>query len=345
MSQASSLIMANGSTEDQLRVVTDHFPLTFDRWLKRPFISYLTSLQAARGQSEKNTKFFQLNVKEMQAFASGPKKNPVNKMRQKSTGQSFRKKTLERFQSDEMFPDAFQLCQMGDHEMLAAIGNHTVRYCEHLFLLAEEGNPLAAKFLAELAIKSTKGIERVAKGHYENLRGLAAIEYAWPVMTSPVKILCSTPPEWDKLGLGKALNLNLDKGRRLELNTPVGKLAWSLLNYVANLQRYCTAIKVANVKKDDGNDSIAWLAANLPDLTNDSLVIGKWWAVAERCLIKSYPLPKDKTKLDQNNPVFAGMVSDSDRRTPDRHRSRIIERLSGAFDSIAGYRRVKNKLS
>ena len=66
--------------------------------------------------------------------------------------------------------------------MLTALGDETVRRCEHLFILAETGNRLAAKFLAEIAIKATKGLEHVTANYYEDLQGVAAIEYAWPVI-------------------------------------------------------------------------------------------------------------------------------------------------------------------
>jgi hypothetical protein len=226
--------------------------------------------------------------------------------------------------------------------MMMALGNQVIRHCEHLFLLAEEGNPVAAKYLAELAIKATKGTERIIGNHYEAMRSLAAIEYAWPMMASPVTSLSSPSPDWEKLGLGVALNEGLlNKNRRVNLDNPTGRLAWRLLNYVANLKYYYKALESTESKPRGGKLSIGQQVAALPGLTKDSLVISKWWEVAQQCLVASYPLSTDETKIDEKNAVFDGIVSAKDQRTPERHRNRIMERLSGEFDSIAGYERVK----
>ena len=321
-----------------------NFPLTFDQWLKQPFMSYHTSFQTtwkSTGKFDRTTRFYQLNEKEMQEFAPGQKKKIGSKMRRKKSSRTDGSKILKRFQSDRVFPEMFRLCQQGDVEMVTALGNQSVRYCEHIFLLAEEGNPLAAKYLAEMAVKATKGLEQVAANHYETLRGVAAIEYAWPMMTSPVKTLSSAPLDWAQLGLGTELNLDLNDRRRFELNTPVGKLAWKLVNYIANLKYYHTALGVQDEGVRGNGLSIEQQAAALPTLSKDSLVVSKWWMVAEHCLVESYPSPNDKNIIDEKNAVFDGIAPEKDQRTPYRHRSRIIERLSGAFDSIAGFNKAE----
>lgn len=324
------------------------FPMTFDRWLKQPFMCYYTTLQAAGGKFDKTTRFFKLNENEMQEFTtSTPKGKATRKTGRKTSRRSDRDALIEKYKSDDLFTEAFRRCQARDAEMTAVLGNQMVRHCEHLFLLAEAGNSVAAKYLAELAVKATKGLERVVGNHYDELQSVAAIEYAWPLMISPVKTLSSAPPDWVKLGLGAALNedlLNENKMRRLDLATPSGRLAWKLVNYIANLKYYHAAVRGQDDGARTNSYSLEQQAAALPKLTKDSLVVSKWLAVAERCLIESYPSPQDKNIFDEKNAVFEGIAPEQDQRTPDRHRNRIVERLSGSFDSIAGFKRVK-KLS
>jgi len=70
-----------------------------------------------------------------------------------------------------------------------------IRHCEHLFLLAEEGNPVAAKYLAELAIKATKGTERIIGNHYEAMRSLAQLSMRGDDGIA-VTSLSSPSPDW-----------------------------------------------------------------------------------------------------------------------------------------------------
>lgn len=327
-------------TNDFSRVATHDFPMSFATWLKRPFMSHYTSLQSRGGKIDRSTRLFQLSEKETQELASNVKKKFIGKKFRTVTSRSDRKDLLKKLQDDITFPEVFRRCQDGDDAMLAALGNQVVRHCEHIFLLAEGGNPVAAKYLAELAIKSTKGLERVVANHYEDLRGLAGIEYAWPVMMSPVKSLSSAPPEWTNLGLGKALNMDLNKRRRVKLNTPAGRLAWQLLNYIANLRYYCASLRQPGDKKPNGIPPFEYPAAGLPELTKDSKSIDEWWKVAERCLREYFRSCTDaKSKAEQEKVLCGIVTAAADRGVRYRFEARIIGRVCEEFHSVAGFQR------
>ena len=53
---------------------SNSFPLTFDQWLERPFMSYLSTLRATSEEFGKSARLFQFNEKEMQIFTSSLKK-------------------------------------------------------------------------------------------------------------------------------------------------------------------------------------------------------------------------------------------------------------------------------
>lgn len=128
-------------------------------------MSYHTSLLATGGKFTNRTRLFVHYEKEMQGDMWVAISKRKRKTLRKGSKPLSQKKLRAKIQNDGKFSEAFRQRQDGDDATLAALGNQVIEDCESLFLLAEEGNQLAAEYLAELAIKSSKGLERVVKHH------------------------------------------------------------------------------------------------------------------------------------------------------------------------------------
>jgi hypothetical protein len=330
-------------------------PFSFAQWLERPFPSFTSFYRRKKIKNRQNLRFFRLNEQQMQnaleeRLKRGVRPQPQGKIpkqgRLKRRKQISKQQALQRLALEQEFPIIFRKCQEGDEELMDALGKQTVWFCEHILLLAENGNQAAFGYLAELAIKATRGIE---KDYHEKPvvvpTHITSLEYAWPLMTSPATTLSSRPPKWKKLKLGTALGIKLDENRKLRLNTPSGRLAWKLYTYVANLRQAAKQkFKSKTAISSQGQRTIEQEAACLKFMNADSTVIESWWKVAESALIHSFHPTDNKEVVDQSHAVFAGIVrSEKDLATVKRHRSRILERLREQFYSIAKFPRHKGK--
>ena len=254
----------------------------------------------------------------------------------------------------EVFPEVFFLCQF-DAEMRATLASKTLKYCQHLILLAQDGKMDAIRDLAEIAILATQALNslNLPESKREALRQVAAGKLSWPVMTSPAPHLESPDVNATDLGIGSSFPINLSKGRRFRIDTPSGKIAWKLWLYVFHLKNDAQAfIDEKNIQLKDlpgpmvGKERlrVAHEAVLLPKFTSDSADVEKWWDVAQRCLIAAFPNPTDEKILNENAPLLDTLVTaTSHRKTAGKKRSRIINKLRESFYSIAGVHDPKKK--
>lgn len=140
---------------------------------------------------------------------------------------------LEEF-SDETktFPVIYEVARRGDANATDLLGHKTLKYVEHLRMLAEQDNEVAAQFLARIAILATRALARVVQNNPSAVKPVAEREFAWPVLNSPHPHLKEVEPDWDMLGLGAAFPLQISKSARVNLRNPIGQIAWKLWSYI-----------------------------------------------------------------------------------------------------------------
>src|SRR6185503_2417606 len=218
---------------------------------------------------------------------------------------------VETFTREEqrVFPAIFFLSH-GSKTALRALNHKTLKYCEHMAMLAEQSEAEAVQTLARIAILATQTVNRIAMVDAAALGTVARDEVAWPVMKSPQpKFSDDEKTLWGKLEVGSTF-FNMTARARVEADKGFGRVAWKLWKYVHQLRGQVQTFCAENPKGLAGVDkgSVVKLASDLPDFGHDSMVVNQWWKLALRCLIEAYPHPTKAGELNEQVPALNRLV-------------------------------------
>jgi len=241
-------------------------------------------------------------------------------------------------------PKLFVLSEAGNENALELIATVAKKHSEYLAILAERGNEEAVRLLAKISIATTTSLNELAIENPQALKSVAARNLQWPILSSSFPAL-QIEPDWQELGLGSTLPLELDPGRqrkrRFNINTPAGKIAYQLLLYVCDLRTNAQLHQKRIKGRTSSFDELPGYHSDAAELTAFSAdSVWKWWDVALACLIDAFPNRTNPAQLDETVPVLNQLVTaKAHRKSAGTIRSRIIEKIQESFYSIAGGKR------
>jgi len=245
------------------------------------------------------------------------------------------------------FPIVWKLAQIYPYAM-ELLHHKTLRYLEHMCMLAEKGNTAAAQHVAEYAILTTKSFQRLAQKNSEGVKSVAEREFALPVMRSPLPQLNESDPDWEQLKLGAAFPFRWNKYSRVNPRDTIGNFAFKLWKYVFDLKietrRVLKELQIDEdvVRSCRGNLPLELQSAILPEYHPISESVSAWWNVAKNCLVEAYPHPQLPGEINEEVSALDALITaPSQRRTPGKLRSHILGRLEKKFFGFAGLNRDK----
>jgi hypothetical protein len=198
------------------------------------------------------------------------------------------------------------------------IASQTQELINSLFILADQGHPVAASSLVELLRGSVSRLTELAKNKPELLRRVARKSWKWPVMKSRHPLLSDDHEAiFSTLNLGYDLPFYFDNKSKWRFDE-WGKIAAYLLLYVWGARK--------ENRGSVGYRHVGKSADTLPEFRRGPNA-DKWWELAQDVLLTSYPKPEEISE-------FSGLVT-LRRRTPSRVREKILERIRQRFINFA----------
>ncbi len=248
----------------------------------------------------------------------------------------------------------FLLAVDGYEEAFESFERKTQDYFGRLKRLASDGHEGALRSLATLAIEATEVVNRHAVERPEVFRPIASERTHWPFLKSVNKQLnlIKTDKEDDllqQLQSGGATQKDLAAANRYDPDKPAIDVAQKLLDYTTGMRRLANLIfrecLPEKPKSVIGIPYFLMLAGRLPDSSKDSKAAVRWWKLAKRFLLESYPAldPKSRARVDDIAPMLLKVSTIVD---PVKRKRRILYNLERAFMTILakppGTRRVSS---
>lgn len=232
----------------------------------------------------------------------------------------------------------YLLARQGDRSAFEAFNRKIESYLWCLNRLAGDGHEGALRSLAALAIGATEMVNRQALRTPDIFIPVAAEKGGWPILKSLHKQLDLIQAQdevafLERLHSGKNLQQDLSRASRYDPENPATEVAQKLLAYVRGIRRFSKFIYrgklPAGVKK---TDYLAW-AGQLPDAAQDPEAAEKWWRLAKKVLLESYPelAPGSATGLDQLAPA---LLKISNVKNPAGRRKKILDNIKRKFEFI-----------
>jgi hypothetical protein len=240
---------------------------------------------------------------------------------------------------EERFDDFFLVSkeEMNSGQKFRSLTKEFVR---RVTLLAENSSE-AMEALVDIAIMAT---ECINGSNPKRLERKASTLLVWPALDSRHPSLRKSLVK--EVLPGSALPFRLDKNGRALLKSLAGRIALNLLTYVHEVrlgaknyveEKGINIATIVKLRKKPGELSLEQEALLLPDFTGKPEVIEKWWEVAEKCLVESYPDENDPTKFNPHNFIFKELVTSSKDSSTGVVRSRIREKLVEIFYALGGF--------
>lgn len=105
-------------------------------------------------------------------------------------------------------------------------------FSERLIDLARSGVPGAVRLLSDQALRLTTVINEIGRDHPDMISPFARHQLVWPRLGSPRPNFAGAPPDYEKLQVGEAFPVRMDKRARSLIDDPIGQIAWALLSHL-----------------------------------------------------------------------------------------------------------------
>lgn len=182
-----------------------------------------------------------------------------------------------------------------------------------LLNLARAGDGKALWQLADITRRAVSAVNEIAETNPDALKPIARNLDRWPLNRSTAPHLCDDDALLEKIELGKATGVQLDKYSKWKPDyaAMVANKLWEHIEFV----RKETPIKIK------GEKTLTF--QSLPPFCKDTAP--EWWIVAKRFLIEGYPKPEEIAELD------VLVTAKSKRKYPSTRRQAILEIISARF--------------
>lgn len=186
-----------------------------------------------------------------------------------------------------------------------------------LLEVARSGNGKALWQLARIMCDLVSAVNQIADMNPDAIKPFSKTQASWPLKRSTAPHLCDDDALLEKIKLGNATGLQLDKYSKWKPDY-AASVAFQLKRHIERFRKEIV------IDSDDGKKVTR---QPLPPFNKDSA--DQWWKVAECFLLGGYPKPEEIAELD------ALVTAKSKRKFPSTRRQAILEKIKARFFHLA----------